>query len=124
MYAICKTLSSRPYNAHANETVPSPPSLVAGDYKYEVLVKACTGVSLSSVEVNFCSYSMCDGTMGEIRTFTLALNDDDDDGWTRAEYTLPYNPLALRLNNPDENWCVHYLWWHCDGNTFMFIYLS
>ena len=66
-------------------------------------VKACDGTSSSSVLAHFCSNSACDGTIGEEESHELTMNDQDG-GWTISSFALPFNPLAVRLEEVDETW--------------------
>ena len=79
---------------------PSLPSPPAGDYEYDVRLKACAGTSSASVEAYFCSHSACNGTIGEEELVRLEMNDVEG-GWTDISFPLPFNPLGVRLEEVD-----------------------
>lgn len=79
----------------------------ASAYEYDVRFKACAGTSSSSVWAYFCSNSQCDGTIGEEESVLLEMNDVEG-GWTETSFPLPFNPLAMRLEEADGDvvWCA------------------
>lgn len=86
--------------AFPNQTVALPTPV--GDYEYDVRVKACAGTSSSSIRAYFCSNSACDGATGEEELIKLEMNDVEG-GWTDVSFPLPFNPLAVRLEDADGN---------------------
>lgn len=79
-------------------------SLPAGDYVYDVRVKACSNTSSGSVQAYFCSHTSCDGTIGEEVEVTLTLTGGEEGGWTLTEFSSGFNPVAMRLSGVDESW--------------------
>ncbi|CAM9833644.1 unnamed protein product [Ectocarpus sp. 6 AP-2014] len=79
----------------------------SSDYEYDVRIKACDGTSSSAIQAYFCSAGVCDGTAGEEELVELKMNDVEG-GWTDASFPLPFNPVAMRLEEPDGNgtWCA------------------
>lgn len=75
-------------------SLPSPP---AGDYEYDVRLKACAGTNSASAEAYFCSHSACNGTIGEEELVPLEMNDVEGGGWINISFPLPFNPLGMRL---------------------------
>lgn len=71
---------------------------------YDVRIKACTGTKSSSVVAYFCSVSACDGGLIGAEERRLFEMDDVDGGWTDISLTLPFNPVAVRLEDADDGW--------------------
>lgn len=67
-------------------------------------MKACAGTSSSSVLAYFCSNSICDGgDVGEEEPVELEMTAEDG-GWTTQSFALPFNPVAVRLEEVDDTW--------------------
>ncbi|CAM9606374.1 unnamed protein product [Pylaiella littoralis] len=82
--------------------------------KYDARVKACAGTSSSIVLAYFCSHSNCDGgAIGEEWPERLEMNDVEG-GWTDISFSLPFNPLAVRLEKADgdDAWCADELFFN------------
>lgn len=92
-------------NEQTRKWYPPPPTLpfVAGDYKYDVRVEACSGTSSFSVQAYFCSSYTCNQTIGEEVPVLLEMNDEDGGETTTSVY-LPFNPIAMRLAAVDDDW--------------------
>lgn len=76
----------------------------AGDYVYDIRVKACSGTSTGSVQAYLCSHASCNGTVGEEVEATLVLSSREEGGWTRTEISSGFNPVAIRLSEVDDSW--------------------
>eukprot|EP00903_Cladosiphon_okamuranus_P013114 g12232.t1 len=81
----------------------------AEDYEYDVQVQACAGTSSASVVAHFCSNTACDGEVGEEESVEFTMSSEAG-GLTTTSFALPFNPLAVRLEEVDDTWCAeHFL---------------
>lgn len=78
-------------------------SCIAGNYVYDIFVRACSVSTYSSVQAYFCSHAACDGTIGEEVQVLLEMNHGDD-RWTWTPFSSTFNPVAMRLELADEDW--------------------
>lgn len=79
----------------------------SSNYVYDIFVRACSVSTYSSVQAYFCSHAACDGTIGEEVQVLLEMNHGDD-RWTWTPFSSTFNPVAMRLELADEDWCADF----------------